>query len=83
MGDELRVLTFNGGLCGEIRSSECANSEKMSKMVDSCCWANVTGRLRNGAISVDNPLSSMRLLWDTDNLRLTECLAYTRPAGIS
>lgn len=40
MGDEIRVLTFNGGLCGEIRSSECANSEKMSKMVDSCCWAN-------------------------------------------
>lgn len=34
VGGEIRTLVVNGSLCGKIRGSECANSEKMSKMVD-------------------------------------------------
>lgn len=34
VGGEIRMPTVNGSLYGKIRSSECANSEKMSKMVD-------------------------------------------------
>jgi hypothetical protein len=33
VGAEIRTPVVNGSLCGKIKSSECANNEKMSKML--------------------------------------------------